>query len=316
MLVEGVESQPVLPVLKRLGADQSGELRDRARMIGLELLDRAELRRIQQRTPVDPWCFLLELGAGPDLRALGEILAFLTRDMRLRDLGLEVHDPAGSRLGVGIARELQDLADVGAVLAPDLRHLRIAGQIIFALRQPDSALHQIGQLLAGRVQPLRHEDAEKVLGLEIGGVQRVGVGTKRATDRGAELLLVCDPRNYIQIGFRRGEAGAIDRIGVDVGIVVIGDPALVRVASRLRFQNLVEQRLGVLLAKLVGDVEAADARPVRRYFSRLHPAAVSVRIEIVPGRDRRVHPARLDSGLGAFRLFLRRVAGRACTARG
>ena len=86
--------------------------------------------------------------------------------MRLRDLGLEVHDPLRRALRVGIAGELQDLRDVGFVLVANVGHLGVAGQIIFALGQPEAALHQIGQLLAGRRQALRDENAEQILGVE------------------------------------------------------------------------------------------------------------------------------------------------------
>ena len=83
---------------------------------------------------------------------------------------------AARRLRVGIVGELQELRDIGLILGPELGHLGIGGQIIFALGQADAALHQIGQLLARRRQPLGDEDSEQILGVEIGRVERVGVG--------------------------------------------------------------------------------------------------------------------------------------------
>ena len=77
-------------------------------MIGVELLHAAELRRVQKRRPVDSRRLLLELRARPDLRAIGEVLALLARLVRLGDLGLEVHDPPGRALRIGIAGRLQD----------------------------------------------------------------------------------------------------------------------------------------------------------------------------------------------------------------
>ena len=84
-------------------ADQRGELRDRVGVIGLELLRAAELRGVEQRGPVDPGRLLLELGAGPDLRALGEVLALLARGVGAGDLRFEIEDAVGGALRIAIA---------------------------------------------------------------------------------------------------------------------------------------------------------------------------------------------------------------------
>src|SRR5437763_7722909 len=135
MLVQGVEAQPVLPVLQRLRPDQRGELWDRGEMISVELLYIAELRRAEQSAPVDPRSLLLELLARPHLRSSGEVLALFARLVRLRDLGLEVDDPPCGALRIGIARVLQDLRDISLILRPRVGHLGVPGEVIVALRQ-------------------------------------------------------------------------------------------------------------------------------------------------------------------------------------
>ena len=104
LLVQLVERQPVLPVLQRLRADQRGQLRDRARNDKRRTSARCRAaRRLSNAAQSIPGAFCSSCGARPHLRAVGEILALLARLVRLRDLGLEVHDPAGRALRVGIA---------------------------------------------------------------------------------------------------------------------------------------------------------------------------------------------------------------------
>src|SRR3954471_20812560 len=128
-------------------------------MISVELLRAAEASGAEQCWPVDSGCFLLQLLPGPDLGAVLKVLALVDRLVRLRDLGLEIHDAPGCTLRIGVACVLEDGLNIGFVLVARFGHLRIGGKVIFALWKPDAALHEVWKLLAGRRQTLRHEDA-------------------------------------------------------------------------------------------------------------------------------------------------------------
>ena len=282
-------------------------------MIGVELLHAAELRGIEQCGPVDPRRLLLELRARPHLGSVLEVFTLLAGLVCLGDLGLKIDDtPRGARR-VGIAGVLQDRLNVRPVLVAEIDHLRVAGEVVIALGQTDAALHQVGQLFAGRRQPLRHENAEQIFGLEIGGVQRVGVRAEGAPDGGAQLMLVGDARNGVEIRLGRRHPRAVDRVGVGIGLVVIGDHP-VRAAGRVGLQDLVEQLTRVLLALLVGDQEAPDTRPVRRDWRVLDPGAVCVFVEIVAGHGGLVHPRRVDAEGAALLLRFARAVARARVA--
>jgi len=177
------------------------------------------------------------------------------------------------------------------------------------VRKAEPALHQIGQLLAGRRQPLRNEDSEQIFGLEVGCVQRIGIGPNRAADRRAQRPLVGDICDSIQVGFCRSQAGAVDGVGVEIGIVIIGDQR-VGAACGIRLQNVGEQLARVLLTLEVRDVESADARAVRGDLRGLDPAAVRIAEEIVSGRYRFVHPRKVDAGVRALRNGRFAVTGR------
>ena len=204
-----------------------------------------------------PGRLLLELLARPHLRAVLEILALLARLVRLRDLGLEVHDPPRRARRIGITRVLQDGLDIRFILVARVGHLGIGRQIILRVRQPEAALHQIGQLLARRRQTLADKDAEQVGRREVGRVERIGIGADVGADCRAQLLLVGNLGNRVEVSLGRDNARFVDRVGVEIGVVVIGDQRVVA-AGRLGLQDIVEQLAGVLLAHLVGDPEAAD----------------------------------------------------------
>jgi hypothetical protein len=117
------------------------------------------------------------------------------------------------------------------------------------------------------------------------------------------VLLVCDASDGAEVGFGRRQPGAVHRVGVEVGVVIIGDAACVAVGRRVGLEDVAEQGLGVLLALLVGDEEAADARAVGWNLGGLHPAAVGIAIEIVARLRRLVHPGEVDAGLRPPRLL-------------
>jgi hypothetical protein len=169
-------------------------------------------------------------------------------------------------------------------------------------------------LLARGREALRHEDSEQVLRLEIGVVQRIGVGAQRAPDCGGELMLVGNVRDRGQVGLRRRHARAIDRVGVEIGVVIIGDHP-VDAARRVRLQDFVEKCASVLLALLVGDEEGANRRTVLRDRRILDPGPVRILEEVVARLHRLVDPVGLDADVGALLLRLAGLVAGAGVAR-
>ena len=100
------------------------------------------------------------LGAG-DLR--------FKRDHRLR-LGL----------AVGHAGLLQQCGHIRQILRAERGHVRVGGQVVVAAGHGDTALQQIGDVARRIFQALGDEQAEQVLGVEVGGIDRVDVRAQAA----------------------------------------------------------------------------------------------------------------------------------------
>src|SRR5262245_7001227 len=108
-------------------------------MINGKTLLIAEARGVEKRGPIDAWRISLQLGARPHAGVVRPVVALLAGIVRARDARLQVEDALGARLCVGIARKRQQLLDVGAILAADGGHVGLAREIVFALRQAQSA---------------------------------------------------------------------------------------------------------------------------------------------------------------------------------
>ncbi len=177
----------------------------------------------------------------------------------LRDLGLQADDAVGGGLGIGAAGFLHHRFDIGAIFGAKRGHVGAVAQIIFALGHAEAALHQIGDLLARRAEPLGDENPEQIVGREIGRVERVDVGAQRRADRRRQGALVGDRGDRIEVGLGRGHAGLVDRVGVrDRRCRNRGSCASLLPAAGLDLRIPSISSRACLLALLVGDVEAAD----------------------------------------------------------
>ena len=121
-------------------------------------------------------------------------------------------------------------------------------------------MHEIGHVLVGRVEPLGDEQAEQILGVEIGRVQRIDVGAERArpSPPKARALSVI-AAIWSSSALTGARPRALDPGGVDIGRVVIGDPRWSVPAAGIGLHDAVDQLAVALLALLVVDAEAADA---------------------------------------------------------
>ena len=269
-------------------------------MIGREGLLLAELSACEKGVPVDAGCLGGKVGALPLGGRVLEVLTLLARQVRLGDLHFEIIDPLRLALGIGNAGLGQELSHIGAVLAAQLRHLGIVRQVIFALGHAEPALEDIGHhRRAG--QRLGDEQAEQVLGLEVGGVERIDVGANLLAEHAGQALHVADPGEAIQVGLDRLEARGVDRRGIEVSAVEVADAAFVAARRRGRAQDPGDEFAKLRLGLVVGDVEAAYARTVSRNLGCLEPGAVGEEVEVIARLDAAIHHCRVDAQCGGCR---------------
>jgi hypothetical protein len=240
----------------------------------------------------------------PDLGALGEVLAFLAGLVRLGDLGLQPDDPVGR--GLRTAGLLHHRFDIGAIFRAKPGHVGAWAQVIFALGHAEAALHQIGDLLTGSSEALRHEDAEQIVGAEIGRVERIGVRAQRRSDRRRQRPLVGNRANGVEVGLGRRHARLVDRVRVQIGVVEVADPGIVAAGRRIGFQDSVDHLLGMLLAHFVGDVEAANRAAVGWNLGVLDPIAIGKGEEVVARLHALVHCHEIEARGADYGLRSRR----------
>ena len=297
--VDLVERQPVLPRIERLRRHERRQAGDRVRMIGAELRRTIELRGAEEGAPVHPGGLLGEVILGPHACRLGEILALFTRGVRLGDLDLQIIDAFRLRIGVSDARCGQQLGDIALVRLTDARHLGVGRQIIFAFGKAETALKHIGDDLAGRRQPLRHEDAKQIFGVIVGGVQRIDVGADLLAQSLRQRRLVGYRSEAREIGGNGLQTRGVDRLGVGISFIESRDAALVGVGLGVTLDDRIDQFAGALLGFEEGRVEGSGRGAVGGNFGSLLPAAVRIGVEIVARLHTRIHRGLADAEFGA-----------------
>jgi hypothetical protein len=96
--------------------------------------------------------------------------------MRVRDFALELDDPCGLLGAVRDPGESQHRGDVLLVLGADRGHRRGGVDVVAPVGQAEATLEQERGVLGWIVEVLGDPEAEQVLGVEVGVVERVDVG--------------------------------------------------------------------------------------------------------------------------------------------
>src|SRR5690606_7909958 len=144
----------------------------------------------------------------------------------------------------------QQRGDVGAVGLAVLRHGVGVGQVVLAVGHAQSALHQRGDVARRAFEATRDEYAEQVAGVEVGEVERIGVGTYAGADVARQRGDRINGVDLIQHRLQRRQAALLDAILVHVRGVVVGDPARVAAGGRVGLLQALDQVGGALFGQL------------------------------------------------------------------
>ena len=165
-----VERQPVLPRLAGFDGDQAESRRSRP-AVGLEASAALpSWRGGEERSPVDPRRLVASRAESTRCRR-GHVVA-RPRRVRLRDLHFEL-EIAGPRASSDSPPA--SACSIWVVLAARIPHLGRRSRVVFAVRHAEAALQQVGHALRRGHPGPAYEQPEQVLGVEIGGVDRVDV---------------------------------------------------------------------------------------------------------------------------------------------
>ena len=177
--------------------------------------------------PVEAGSFGGEVGGGPGVVGVVDVFAVGEGDLGFGDSGFEGEDAGGAGFGVGEAGETEHRGDVGLILFADLLHVGRVGEVVVAIGKFEAALEEIGGVVVGVVEAGSDPEAEDVGGVVVGVVEGVDVGAEGEAEGAGEFALVLDGGDGVEMRLERGEAVGFDGGLVHVGVVEVGDLALV-----------------------------------------------------------------------------------------
>ena len=232
------------------------------------------------------------------------VLAVDQAFLRLGDLGFQIEDGFGLVVRIGDAGIFQLRGDVSLIPGAKARHVLVGLEVVVAIRHAQPALQQVRHAARRVFQPLRHEQAEQMLGAEMGGVDRVHVRAQFAAEFGGQRFFAVDGGYRLELRLQWREAALFDRGRVHERGVVVGDLALIGSDRRLAGCDGLDQ-FGVALFRLLEHLqEHAGAGSVGGNHCGFAPVFVGVAVEVIAGFD-----AVIDTGQVDARRAARRIGG-------
>ena len=73
------------------------------------------------------------------------------------------------------------------------------GEIVFAVRQSQTALHQVSGIVLNFIESGRDPESEKICGVEVGVVERVDIGSQALAERAGQFALIVDGGNRCEM---------------------------------------------------------------------------------------------------------------------
>ena len=284
-----LQDQLILQHADRRGGDQLRYRGDRTGLRDDDIGDGVCATGLEHRREIDPRRQLLELCHGHLVIRLGRIAAFDARPADLGDRGFERDDRLGTSGRISLTGQREHLGDMRFVSGFCSSQLRIAAEIIIAVRQAETRLIDAEDIGVGVLVVLPDTTGDRPdnsVAREFAEQRRIGL-FGRALDLGQDRL-------------DRGHALGVDRRTIEIG--GISDADLRRRILGLFIQNAARARF----RQIGQDVERPIVRFIRRDRRVLGPSAAGVIIETVTGLHGPVHTRfveakRAISGFGGHR---------------
>jgi hypothetical protein len=217
---------------------------------------------------------------------------------------LEGEHAHGASFWVGEAGEAKHRRDVGLIFFADFFHAVGVREVVVAIGQLDASLEEVGGVMVGVVEAGGDPEAEEIGCVEVGGVEGVDVGAEGEAESVGEFAPGMDGVDFGEVGLEGGEAVGFDGALVHVGVVEVGDLALVGILVRagggVGFDGVFDDASGLLEAAVGENAEDADSGAVGGEFGMGDEAAVGVEVEVVAGADGGIHVGDGDSSVGGL----------------
>ena len=198
---------------------------------------------------------------------------------------------------------------MGLVFRADGLHAVGVGEVVVAIGEFGAALEKIGGIVVGVVEAGSDPEAEDVRGVEVGGVEGVDIGAEGEAESVGEFLWGVDGLDESQVWLESGHAVGFYGGFVHVGVVEVGDFALVGACGCVGLCSIVDDAGDLFEASVDEGVEDPDCCAVGRELGPGDVAAVGVEVEFVAGVDSGVHVGDGDAGVSARMRGLRECRG-------
>ncbi len=196
-------------------------------------------------------------------------------------------DCAGAAFGKTCKAE--HVCDVRLILCANLLHVRGGREIVITVGKLETTLKQVRGVAVGVVEAGRDPEAEDICGVEVGVVEGVDVGAEGEAEGVGGLVRGVDGSDGVEVRLQRWEAVGFDGGLVHVGVVEVGDLALVGARGGVGLGGVFDDAGGLLEAEVCECAEDADGGAVWGEFGAGEEAAVGVEVEVVAGADGGVH---------------------------
>jgi hypothetical protein len=218
---------------------------------------------------------------------------------------LELKNAGGTGVGIRESGKLENGRDVGLILGAKVAHVLALGQVIFAIRQLQSALQQIGHIVVRIIEAGGDPQSKKICGVKVGVIERVNVRAQAFTEGVRQFAPVTDGSDRFEVRAQRREAFRLDGGLVHVGAVEVSHLAGAGALGRVGFGDLFNQPGRAFIAEVAKLGKDAHPGAIRGNLSSLDPFAVGVLIEIVARLDRAIDVGEGDAVQLGRRCILR-----------
>lgn len=239
------------------------------------------------RRPVHAGCLTCELRRRPHRVGIAIVGRCLARCLRARDRRFQGQHCVGPLLRTLDAREAHHTDDIRAI--PRAQRLRgwIGAEVILAIRQSESALHQEGNVGLLAVDALFHGQAQQARRSKQPPVEWIDVGAHLAPEHARQRELVVEAIDAVEVRLDGRQAPGLDDGLVHEGGAEIGNFA--RCRSHRPGIRVREELHDALARNVIDLVSRAPPVLAGRYRCRLEPAAIGVAEEVVARPDASVN---------------------------
>jgi hypothetical protein len=239
--------------------------------------------------PVQAWSFSRKVSLSPGVVGCVDVFVIGQAAMDLRNGVLEFKNACRAGIRICESGEFQNCGDMALILCAQVARVLVVAEVIFTIRQLQSALQQIGGIVLRIIEARSDPESKKIRGVKVSVIERVHVGAQGFTQGARQFSLVMDGSYRFQVRAERGEAFRFDGGLVHVGVVEVSNFAGARACGRVGLGDLLDQVGCALIAEVRKLRKDVDLGAIRRNFSAFDPFAIGVLIKIVTRLDRAIH---------------------------